>query len=164
MTPPPPSSDHCFLYLFWSDILVIELSFPFWRVMHICCYLVPIYYFPVYSWPPFLWCVEVLLLCWKCSFFVAVFLMELQRWPLMEGDIWWKTTFDERWPLMNDNLWLRTTFNGSQHLMEDNIWRKTPFDGRWPLMVDKLSCKTPFHRRQPFKEVNIWWLLMEGNL
>jgi len=35
-----------------------------------------------------------------------------ERHPLMEDDIWWKTTFDDRRPLKEDNLWWKTTFAG----------------------------------------------------
>ena len=41
-------------------------------------------------------------------------------------------------PLMEYDLWRKTTFNGRQSLMEDNLWRKTTFDRRRPLTEDDL--------------------------
>ena len=51
-----------------------------------------------------------------------------------------------KWPLMEDNLWLKTTFNRRRPSMEDDLWQKTTFDGRRPLMEDDLCRKTTFDR------------------
>ena len=69
------------------------------------------------------------------------------RWPSIEGNLWWKTTFNGR-PL----LW-QTTFNGRHHSMEDTFngrhlqW-KMAFDGRWLSMEDNLWWKATFDERQ----------------
>ena len=49
---------------------------------------------------------------------------------LVEGDLWWKTTFGERRPSVEDDHWWKTTFGGRQPLVEDDLqWKKT-FGGR----------------------------------
>ena len=70
------------------------------------------------------------------------------RRPLMEDDLWWKTTFDGRRPSMEDDLRWKTTFDGRRPLMEDDLWWKTTFDGRQPLMEDTLWWKTTFDGRR----------------
>ena len=42
------------------------------------------------------------------------------RRPLVEDDLWWKTTFGGRQLLVEDDLWWKTTFGGRQLLVEDN--------------------------------------------
>ena len=78
------------------------------------------------------------------------------RWPLMEDDLWWKTTFYGRWPLSKDDLWGKMTFDGRQPLTEDDLWGKTTFDGRRPLTEDDLWQKTTFDRRRPLTEDDLW--------
>ena len=60
------------------------------------------------------------------------------RRPLVEDEIWWKTTFDGRQPLLEDNLQFKMTCGGRQPLVEDDLWWKTewktPFSGRRPLL------------------------------
>ena len=63
------------------------------------------------------------------------------KWPLMEDNLWWKTTFNRKQPLAEDNLWRKmtfderrpfaeTTFEKRWTMVEDNLWRKTTFDVR----------------------------------
>ena len=50
--------------------------------------------------------------------------------PLVEDDLWWKTTFVGRRPLLEDDLrW------------EDDLQWKTTFSGRQPSMEDSLRVK-----------------------
>ena len=44
---------------------------------------------------------------------------KVQRRPLMEDDLWWKTTFDGRRSLMEDILWWEMSSEGRQSFMED---------------------------------------------
>ena len=69
--------------------------------------------------------------------------------PLMEDDLWWKTTYNKRWLLTENNIWQKTTFDRRQPLTEDDLWWKTNFDGRWPLTEEDLLRKTTFDGTQP---------------
>ena len=59
-------------------------------------------------------------------------------------------TFDGRQPLMEDNLWLKTTFDGIWHLIDEEIWWKTTFDKE-----DALLWTTTFNWRCPLMEGNL---------
>ena len=111
---------------------------------------------------------------WSLKYFYMLLFLKIEylldeRWPLMEDNLWWMTTFGGSWPLMEDNLWWRKPFNERKLLMEDNIWLKTTFDKKQPLMEDILWWKTTFNGGQPIIEDNLWWktsldeTLMEDN-
>ena len=51
------------------------------------------------------------------------------RRPLIEDDLWWRTTFG------------KTTFDGGRPLMADHLWCKMTFDGTLPLMKDEQKIK-----------------------
>ena len=84
------------------------------------------------------------------------------RWPLVEDDFSWKTTFSGkatfggRQPSMEDDLLWKTTFGGRQPLMEDNLLRKTTFGERQPWW------KTTFSGRQPSVEEDLCWQMTFG--
>ena len=63
-------------------------------------------------------------------------------------------TFGERRPLVEDDLWWKTTFGGRRSLVEDDLRRKMTFCGRRPTEEDNLRWKTTFSGRQ---------LLVEGD-
>ena len=53
------------------------------------------------------------------------------RWPSVEDDLWWKTTFGRRQPLVEKYLRWKMTFCG-----------RRPFVGRQPSVDDDLSGRT----------------------
>ena len=67
-----------------------------------------------------------------------------------------KTTFGGRQPLLEDDLWWKTTFSGRgsfvgrQSSVEDNLWWRTTFGGRRPTVEDDLQWKTTFGGRRYF--------------
>ena len=62
------------------------------------------------------------------------------RWkPLLEDDLWWKTTFSKRQPPVEDDLWWKMTFGGRQPSVENKLWWKTTFGWRQKLVEDDLS-------------------------
>ena len=88
------------------------------------------------------------------------------RQPLIEDDLWWKSTLDWRQPFMEGDHWWKTTFEGRQPFMEDDFCSKTIFDWRrslieedcwWKKTVDgrKDWWKMTFERRQPLKNDNL---------
>ena len=71
--------------------------------------------------------------------------------PLMEDNIWWKTTFNGRCLSMEDNFWWKMTLNGRRPSMEYTLLWKTTFGGRkqsfwtrgflnWILTLKTKSC------------------------
>merc|ERR1711954_55144 len=56
--------------------------------------------------------------------------------PLVEDDLWWKTTFGEEQPSVKDDLWWKTTFGGRQPLVKDNGWWRITLGRRRPLVED----------------------------
>ena len=68
------------------------------------------------------------------------------RRPLVEDDLWWKTTFRGKRPLG------LTTFGIRQPFIEDNLRWKMTFGGRRPSVEDKLCWKMTFGERRPFVE------------
>ena len=72
----------------------------------------------------------------------------VRRRPLMEDDLWRKTTFDGRRPLPEDDLWRKTAFNGRRPLREDHLKWKTTFAGR------RLWRKRTFDKRQVGKNLH----------
>ena len=44
---------------------------------------------------------------------------------------------DGRRPVIEDDLWCKTTCEGRHPLFEDNLWWKMTFDGGRPLIDDK---------------------------
>ena len=79
------------------------------------------------------------------------------RRPLVEDDLWRKTSFDGRQPSKEDDFWRKMTFDGRLHLTEADPWRKTTFDRRQPLMEADLWRKTTFDGRWPLMEDDLWW-------
>ena len=71
------------------------------------------------------------------------------RWPSMQDNLCWKTTFGGRRPSVEDNIWWKTTFSGRRPSVEDDLRCKTTFDGRWPSVEDNLCWKMTFGGRQP---------------
>ena len=55
-----------------------------------------------------------------------------QNIPLMEDEVWLKTTLVGRHSLMEDDLWWKKAFDGRKPLMKGNLWWETTFDGRQP--------------------------------
>ena len=75
------------------------------------------------------------------------------RRPLVEDDLWWRTTSVGRRPLVEDDLWRKTIFGGRRvsvedhlrwktPLVEDDLWWKTTFTGR-QLLVEDDPCMLP---------------------
>ena len=80
-------------------------------------------------------------------------LTNIDQRPLVEDDLWWKTTSVGRWPLVEDNLRGKTTFGGRRPSVENDLQWKTTFGGRWPSVEDNNSVKD-----------ELWWktTLVEG--
>ena len=91
------------------------------------------------------------------------------RRPLVEDNLWWKTTSVGRRPLVEDDLWWKTTFSGRRLSVEDDLrWKvtmveddlrwKTTFGGR-RLLVEDDPCMLPSPLCGIFYPVNwIFWV------
>ena len=64
------------------------------------------------------------------------------RRPMVEDDLWWKTTFGGRRTSVEGNLRWKTTFSGRQPSMKDNLWWNMTLGGRWPYLKDNFWGKT----------------------
>ena len=62
------------------------------------------------------------------------------RRPLVEDDLWWKTTYVGRRPLVEDDLWWKTTFGGRHPLVEDDLWWKTTYGALESSKLDHDHC------------------------
>ena len=80
------------------------------------------------------------------------------RRPLIEDDLWWKTTLDGRLPLAEENLWRKTTLDRRRPLTGDDLWQKTTIDKRRPLTEDNLWRKKTFDGRQPSIGCTVYYL------
>ena len=72
-----------------------------------------------------------------------------RRQLFMEDNLWWK--MDGGHPLMEDNIWSKTTFYGN------NLSWKITIDWRGSFGEDILKCKMTYDEKQPSIE-DIWRL------
>ena len=80
-----------------------------------------------------------------------------ERQLFIKDYLGWKMTldrrFDGRWPLIEDNLWWKTTFNGRLPLMKDTFdwWGPQIIENLWE---DVLQRMTTFHKNDFQWEMN----------
>ena len=66
------------------------------------------------------------------------------RWPSVEDDLCWKTTFSGRQTLVEDHLRWKLTFGGSRPSVVEILWWKTNLGGIRSLLEDELQWKMTF--------------------